>query len=199
MFGQSFRVRTFSFSILFLTAAFFGPAVTAQSTRTMDAAARRVDDFRKQSEKAERDQMGKEMSSRKATPEELRRSAAIKEQLKEDFESLQAEYNSLVTKLKTRAPFTLAETNEIGERIHARSLRLSKNLNLPALDPVEDSQKTNANRPEPTIKTLCLKIFAFITHPMFETPSAIDINSSTAARTSLEEIIWISDVLRQAK
>ena len=129
----------------------------------------------------------------------MKRAAAIREQLKDDFESLQSEYNSLVTKLKSREPFSAAETAEIGERVYARSSRLAKNLNLPAPAVDEQAQKPAENLSAPTVKDLCLKIFAFITHPMFETPSALDIKSSAEAKAVLDEIIWISDVLRQAK
>lgn len=199
MFGQSFRDYGPSISVFFLLAVFSSGDAAAQSTRTMDAAARRLDDFRKQSEKALHDDMAKDMKGRKTSPEDLKRAAAIKQQLRDDLESLQSEYNSLVTKLKSREPFTAAETAEIGERVYARSSRLAKNLNLPAPADAEQAQKSAENRSAPTIKDLCLKIFAFITHPMFETPSALDIRSSAEAKALLDEITWMSDVLRQAK
>lgn len=199
MFGQSFRVYIFSFSVLFLITSCPGRDAAAQSTRTMDAAARRIDDFRKQSEKAIHDDMAKDMNGRKTSAEEQKRAALIREQLKKDLESLQTEYNSLITKLKSREPFTAAETAEIGERVHTRSSRLSKNLNLPAPVKAEQSQKPVSDRPAANIKNLCLKIFAFITHPMLETPSAVDIKSSAEVNAVLDEIIWMSDALRQSK
>jgi hypothetical protein len=199
MFARSFRISFPAVATLLVLIAFLQINANAQSTRTIDGASRRMDDFRKQREKAERDQKTGDIDGRKVSPEALKRAAAIKQELKEDLESLQVEYNGLVTKLKLGEPFSAAETIEIGERVHSRSSRLEKNLNLPS--PADDAQgeKPIEDRPAATLKNLCLKIFSFITHPMLDTPGTIDIRSSAEMKALLDEIIWMSDELRHTK
>jgi hypothetical protein len=159
---------------------------------------RRIDDFNNQNKQAERDELNKELRGKKPSAEELKRSAALKAQLKEDLEALQEEYNFLVTKLKASELISIKEAAEVGDRVHLRSERLLKNLNLPAPKPSEGAEtKIYGNDTNKLLRSLCAGLFEFITNPMFESPSALDMESAGKARLMLEELIRLSDHLRR--
>jgi len=170
----------------------------AQIARQPNNITRRVEDFNNQSVKAERDGMTKELRGKKVSPEELKRTAALKAQLKEDLESLQEEYNLLITKLKGGEAISAKVAAEVGERVHMRSERLLKNLNLPvskASDPTEP--KVYASDTGRLLRSMSTLLFELITDPMFEIPGAIDVEAAGKTRLTLEELIRLSEHIRQ--
>ena len=170
---------------------------SAQGARQPNNIARRVDDFNNQSVKAERDEMNKELRGKKPSAEALKRAAALKAQLKDDLESLQEEYNALVTKLNASEPTSTKLAAEVGERVHLRSERLLKNLNLPGPKSTETVKpKTYPDDTDRLLRSMCGLIFEFITNPMFESPSAIDVELGAKARLTLQELIRLSEHIR---
>ena len=192
------RLSTFALTLL---VGFVALAVesNAQATRTLNNVSRRMDDFNKQNTKAELDELNNELRGKKQpSAEELKRAAALKAQLKEDLETLQNEYNELVTKLKASEAISVKVAAEVGERVHLRAERLLKNLNLPAPKPSETLEpKTYGNDTKRLIRSMCSLIFEFVTDSIFESPSAIDVESGGKARSTLEELVRLSDHIRR--
>ena len=183
---------------LLMGASAFAVESSSQSTRQLSNVGRRLDDFNNQSTKAERDQMNNEIRGKKPSAEELKRAALLKAQLKEDLGSLQDEYNALVTKLKANETISAKEAAEIGDRVHLRSERLLKNLNLPVSKPDDATERAAySNDTNKLLRSLCAMLFEFITNPMFESPSALDVEAAGKARSTLEELIRLSDHVRR--
>jgi hypothetical protein len=196
--GEFYSRRLVLLALTLLVACVgFAIDTNGQGARQPNNIARRLDDFNNQSVKAERDEMNKELRGKKPSAEELKRVAALKAQLKEDLESLQEAYNTLVTKLKASEPMPPKLAAEVGERVHLRSERLLKNLNLPApKSPDTGETKSYTGDTNTLLRSMCSLLFKFITDPMFESPSAIDVESGAKARLTLEELIRLSDHIR---
>jgi len=186
---------------LILTSALFATVLSieanAQVSRDLNNVGRRVDDFNKQRSQAERDEMNNDLRGKKLSTEELKRIAALKAQIKEDLESLQNEYNAVVVKLKASEPISAKAAAETAGRINVRAERLLKNLNLPASKNTSTTQRNSSDEnTKRLLLGLCTYLLKFITSPMFESPSVLDLESAGKARLDLEEVIRRSDRIR---
>ena len=183
-------------SLAFVLASLvFIDTINAQATRNASAVGRRLDDFNRQSEKAARDELTREMNGRKPTKEELREAQVKKAQIKEDFETLQASYNDIVSRLQAREPLTNSYIAEVTDKISKSGHRLRHNIDF--VDKKDDAVKKSAGpTPVPTIKTLCVHLHAFLTSPIFET-GVLDVAEAKKASETLEKIIQTSESLRQ--
>jgi hypothetical protein len=185
--------------MLWMTVVALAVESNAQGTRQLNNIGRRVEDFNNQKTKADRDEMSRELRGKKPSSEELKRIATLKAQLREDLEALQEEYNQLVTSLKTGGLMHVKAAAEVGERVHSRSERLLRNLNLPVSKETDVAlPKVYGGDTNKLLRSMCALLFEFITNPMFESPSAIDVQASAKARLTLEELIRLSDHVRQA-
>ena len=195
--GEFYSRHLLAFALTMLVCIGFSVESNAQATRTLNTVERRIENFNNQGVKAERDEMNKELRGKKPATEELKRAAAVKAQLKEDLESLQEEYNLLVPRLKASEAISVKEAAEVSERVHLRAERLLKNLNLPAPEPAETPEAvTYGNDTNRLLRSMCSLIFEFVTDPMFETPSALDVSSGGKARSTLEALVRLSDRIR---
>lgn len=165
----------------------------------MDQAARKIEEFNKQGDKYEKDQLNREPVNRKPSQEELKRVAALNKQIVEDLEVLQSEYNQMLTKLKTREPMSDAYIVEASKAINERSVRLMKNLGLPKAEDQSNEVVIMPELREPRrgMTELCKRIFAFITSPFFENTKTIDAEIAKNTRRDLQYVISISDLLLQ--
>ena len=171
------------------------PIVAAQAPRSISNVGRRLDDFNKQGQKADRDEMEREMSGRKPTPEERREAEIKKAHIKEDLATLQSSYNDIVVKLQSREKFGEEYVAAMTERISKTGSRLLHDIHLPAVKPAPAKSDNPTTPPAISLKALCVEIYAFLTSPVFET-GVLDIKESAKARETLERVIYISDSLR---
>ena len=187
-----------SFAVCLILCA-LANAVAGQATRSMDQAARRVDDFNKQGEKYEKDQMGRESGARKPSNEELKRVAALNKQIVDDLETLQSQYNEMLTKLKSREPMSEAYIVEANKDINQRAVRLMKNLGFPKAEGEASEIKITPELTEPKrgLTELCKRLFAFITSPFFDNTRTFDPETAKTTRRELQYVILISDLFDQ--
>lgn len=187
-FRFSVRLVVFSLSL------FCATSINAQTTRTLSSTERRIDEFNRQSEKVARDELNREMHGRKPTKEELRIAAARKAEIKKGFDELQAAYNDIVTKLHAKEAPSDAFVFEVTDQISRGANRLRSNLTFPE----RVANATASVEPEPaSLRVLCLKIYAFLTNPIFETPDVIDVRETERARDTLDSIIRASESLHK--
>lgn len=182
-----------------LVACVFSVCVVGQATRNVSSAARRLDDFNQQTEKVARDAMNREMRGKKPTKEELEKAARIKAETKEDLEGLQAQYNLIVEKLGGGIP-SAEFAAEASAKTNKHASRLRSNIVFPKTP--EGAVETPVQVPAETrkrLRELCLKIYEFLTNPMIENPSVLDLKAANSARASLDAILLLSDHLSDAK
>jgi hypothetical protein len=164
----------------------------AQSSRTVSVE-RRIDDFRKQSERQAREELSREMRGRQPTAEERRVAEAKKAQIKEDFDMLQSAYNDILERLHAKETLTSGYTQEITGKIAKSAARLRQNIEFPA--PKTDVKAAEASPPPASMKSLCFHIYAFLTSPIFET-GVLDLVEAEKARDSLDAVVRIAENLR---
>jgi hypothetical protein len=89
--------------------------------------------------------------------------------------------------------------NETAATVKKHASRLRDNLALPEADP-PDKKAQEENKSEEKIAnlrqallTLCKHIYEFVTNPIFETPTGLNIEQATKARRELDVIIRLSE------
>lgn len=184
------------FAAVIVTMPVFSPPVAAQ--RAPYPINRRLEELNRQSAENERDSLNRERRGDTKKPEHSKQNQALKEQIKKDFEGIQAEYNKIVLNLKPDAepsPDFIAET---AGNIKEYAARLKTNLALPQLktEKEEAAPEANFDTPRQSLRALCKHIYNFVTNPIFETPTGLDIELSTRAQKDLEAIIHISDKIK---
>lgn len=193
LFRVSPFVKSISLTCLLLSTATL--TVTAQASRTLSSTGRRLDDFNRQAEKAERDELAREMHGRKPTQEQLRETQLKKAQIKEDFESLQTSYNDIITRIRAKESLSNSYIAGVTGKISKSGSRLLHNIDFPAKK--ADAPKGDApSTPVSTLKTLCFQLHAFLTSPIFET-GVLDLVESERARDALEKVIHTAERVRQ--
>ena len=197
MMVASLRRRLGMLVILVSLVTVCSAVAAAQASRSISAAARRLDDFNKQGNKVAIDQMQSEMNGRKPTKEELRRITRLRAEIKEDLEGLQSGYNEIVEALGGKAAAPPTAFAEAVEKIHKRSSRLRANVDIPQPKEPLDLPPFTDERTE--LRELCLRIFAFLTNPIIETPNVLEVGAAAKAGESLAAVLIISERIRQRK
>jgi hypothetical protein len=172
----------------------------AQGTRSLSSTGRRLDEFNKVTDKATRDELNREMGVRKPSAEEIRKAAAVKVEIKEDFESIQSEYNKFVTSLTSKEQLRPVSVRESAERIHKHAVRLRVNVVFPKTEqPEAEDIKNNltVGDTRKQLRSLCEQIYLFVTNPLFENPNILDIEAARKAAKTLETIIDSSGRLKE--
>lgn len=196
--GQIVFCRRLIPAVLLGGALLLGSAATAdaQATRTLSSAARRLEEFNRQNEKAARDDLDREIAGRKPSREELQREAAKKAELKKSLEDLQAAYNEIASTLNARRPPSKQFVLETTDRVLRITHRLRSDLHLP--EPLtQKSAAVSKQPPEISLRSLCVQIYTFLTSPIFETPAVYDLEKSIAARGTLDWIIRAAETLHK--
>lgn len=191
-------MKSITFLLASVVLAIVVSPVSAQSTRALTAAARRIDDFNKQSDQAARDEMNREMRGKKPSAEEIRKAKAIEAQIEQDLEALQTEYNNIVLKLQSREAIADTFVADSSGRIHKHSDRLKENIKFPESkegEPVQNEIK-QANKRKALIE-LCTQILSFFKSPMFESPNVLDVKNAEESRKTLKTIIRLSGELKE--
>ncbi len=183
------------FSVAMLSATFLFPAnSTAQTARAVTSIERRIETIDRQAKEFERDNMGRERKL-KQDPQIAKRNRQIKVEIEEDLKSLQAAYNTMVTALHGAAEVKGGSLRENFEGVRRSAVRLQANLLLPASSDEEKEPSDAVVVPKDerkAVSLLCRTIYDFVTNPMFESPSAIDVHDGPKIRSDLAAIILIS-------
>ncbi len=191
------RRRTHIHICLVLTFITLGCVVVAdaQTNRTISSTGRRLDEFNRQSEKAARDELRREMRGRKPTTAELKRASVIKEQIREDFEGLQAAYNEILTKLHAQEHLSEVYISDVTAKIAKSGNRLRHNIAFTERE-TTNSEVAEVSSTRGTMNDLCLLLHKFLTNPVFET-GVLDIIDAGKAGDVLDKIIQTSENLHQ--
>lgn len=198
------KVKEISLSIVtifcFITA--FELSVFAQSTRTMSPIDRRVELINRQSEQFERDKMNRELNGKNPNEANLKRNQAIKAQIKEDFEALQSAYNKIVVNLQSRSDINRDFVLETTGDVKKYAARLKDNLAFP--EPEEEATKEarvneelNLGNHRKSLLTLCQHIYNFVTNPIFNEPTGLDVDQAAKARHEMDKIIELSEKIKE--
>ena len=179
----------------------FEISVFAQGSRTMIPIERRIETLNRQSQESERDSLRREMEGKNRKPANSKQSQAIKTQIKEDFEALQTAYNNIVINLQSGSlerGFVL----EASADVKKYSARLRENLALPepekiAADEIAAKEEPNLSDRRKSLRSLCRHIYNFVTNPIFNEPTGLDVEQAANARREIDKIIELSEKIRE--
>ncbi len=160
---------------------------------------RRIDRMNRQGEEYERDKLRGELDGKPATSKDRRRAQELATQVKQDFEGLQAGYNQIVLAMASKKPLNYDSVIAAVVEIKKCSSRLKGRLALP--QPKNDLAKKVSNdldsysreQIEGSLLTLRKHIYSFVTNPLFEAPSVLDVVQAKKAGDDLESIIDLSE------
>jgi hypothetical protein len=184
----------------FLLAASPAPA-RAQGGSRARSAERRVDTLNRQGEQYERDSLGRERKGPADGAGDRRRAEDLTAQVKRDFEGLQAGYNKIVVAMASgeRAdPEAILDSVAEVERCAAR---LRNNLALPRAKGAKAEKRRGeavAAQTEEPLLALRKHIYSFVTNPLFESPSVLDVEQAGKAGRDLDMILELSEVIRRS-
>jgi hypothetical protein len=178
----------------------FGISVFAQ--RTMTPIDRRIDQLNRQSQQAERDRMTREMEGKDRKAVSSKQSLAIKTQIKEDFEALQTAYNKIVINLQSGSlerVFVMEATADVKKY----AARLRENLALPepekdAANKIVEKEELNLDDRRKSLRALCRHIYDFVTNPIFNEPTGLDVEQAAKAGSEIDKIIELSEKIKDA-
>ncbi len=198
------KVKIISLSIVTILGfvAAFELSVFAQSPRTMSPIDRRIEQINRQSQQHERDRMNRELNGKNRNEANLKRNQAIKAQIKEDFEAIQSAYNKIVVNLQSGGDINREFVLETSGDVKKYAARLKDSLALP--EPEEDATKEaqvnedlNPGNQRKSLLTLCRHIYNFITNPIFNEPTGLDIDQAAKARREMDKIIELSEKIKE--
>ena len=180
------------FSVLLLTLFVFAIVAEshAQASRQVTNIDRRIQTMNRQARDYERENMGRHGKNSK--DERARQTRQLRVEIEQDLKALQASYNEIVVALQEGAvkPGFAAET---ARTIARHSERLKSNLALPSLGEGSETEPLKVPEQERTaLGTLGRSIYEFITNPIFEGTTALDVKESTRASRDLDAVIAIS-------
>lgn len=179
----------------FISFLFFAAAsqVIAQPGRQITSIDRRVETMNRQTREYERDNMGRE--GKKSKEEAAKRTRLIRLEIEEDLKALQAAYNEIVLALQDGTLKT-GFAAEAARSIAKHSARLKINLALPTTEeetPAKAANPLPADEERPALKALGRCIYDFITNPIFEGTTALDVKESTRASRDLDAVIALAN------
>lgn len=180
----------------------FEVSVFAQGTRPMIPTDRRIEQINSQIQRSERDKLTREMKGENRSPENSKQNQAIKIQIKEDFESLQGTYNKIILNLQSGSlerDFVLEATADIKKL----AARLQQNLALPKPEASGNNEtatkeELNLEDRRKSLRALCLHIYNFVTNPIFNEPTGLNVDQAAKAEREIEVIIELSEKIKEA-
>ena len=185
--------RFYAFLLLLLPFCIVSES-NAQVNRQVTSIDRRVERMNRQSSEFERDNMGRE--GKKSREEAGKRTRQIRLEIEDDLKALQTAYNDIVVALQggTLKPGYAVEA---ARSIAKHSERLKTNLALPTLEvPAEAKEQIKVPEQErAALKALAKSVYDFITNPIFEGTTALDVKESTRASRDLEAVTTISHTI----
>ena len=163
------------------------------------AVGRRTDTLNRQGEQYERDQLSRESKGAANAKVDRRRAQEIAEQVRHDFEGLQAAYNDIVLAMSPKGSHDLDSILDSVGEVKKCAARLRTNLALPK--PKDEEHKAQADadaaRTEESLLLLRKHIYSFITNPVFEAAPVLNVEQAGKAARDLEMILELSEGIRR--
>lgn len=193
------RRRIVNFCLFTLVFTFFitvlGLTIFAQGRVTYPID-RRIEEINRQSRQYERDRLNRELNGKNNKPENSKLSQAVKKQIIEDFNAFQDSYNKIVINLQSGETIDRQFVLETTADIKKYAARIKENLALPEPEKntaEETKEEINLDNRRKSLAALCRHIYNFITNPIFNEPTGLDINQASKANRELYIIIELSD------
>ena len=166
-------------------------------TRSVD---RRIETMNRQGEEYARDKTKIDRDGTTESAEERRRAYAANEQVKHDFEGLQAGYNKIVLALSSGARPDDEKIAHAVAEVRKFAGRLREHLSLPQAKEGEALDKAPDERgapPAESLQKLCRHIYSFVTNPIFEGPGVLNVEQAGKASRDLDLILKLSEGLKR--
>ena len=139
--------------------------------------------------------------SPKGRPDDPKRAQALMDQVSEDFQRILTRHNELVRAIAGNRSFDYQFIAEAMGEIRKRSTRLQSSLKLEKPEAVSDNRKTESllvgMETKDEMILLCKKIESFVNNPIIEKPGTVDAQALEKARTDLQSIVELSDVMKK--
>ncbi|HWP41722.1 MAG TPA: hypothetical protein VNO14_00705 [Blastocatellia bacterium] len=121
-------------------------------------------------------------------------------QIKEDFEELQRVHNETMRTVSNSQSLDYKLISATLAEINKRARRLKGNLAIPSVEKASIKTKDAATDEELMASLLALDdlIMSFVTNPLFQNPSVINIEHSAKAGRDLEGIIYLSQNVKKS-
>jgi hypothetical protein len=188
--------RNFFYSWVVICLLLWGVAeLHAQGSRPVSTVERRVDTINRQVENYEKERMRND--AKVIRPESTVVYRQRLKDIEEDLNALQDTYNRMLVALHKSSDVGLEFAEVSAADVKKHALRLRTNLGLPK--PTKDEKGTEG-RDLPSLavdrlKMLTVRLYAFVTNPIFENMGTLDIEQSRKASKDLEAVIEIAQDL----
>ena len=197
---KDFCARDISIAALICAASFLlivspEPALAQRGSPGATAAGRRTDTLNRQGEQYERDKLSRGDTVSEHDAGSRQRARHLAEQVKHDFEGLQAAYNKIVLAM---APEERPDFNSILDSVNEVkrcAARLKANLALPKAGREEDKARgdVGAAQMEESLRRLRKHIYSFVTSPLFEAAPVFNVEQASRAGRDLDMILELSE------
>jgi len=184
-----------------LAAASAAPARAQGGGSRARSVERRVDTLNRQGEQYERDHLGREREGPADSPGERRRAQERAAQVKRDFEGLQAGYNKIVLAMSSGERFNPDSVLDSVAEVGRCAARLRHNLALPHAKAEKEEKRRDEAAPAPLEESLLAlrkHVYSFVTNPLFESPSGLDVEQAGKAGRDLDMILELAEAIRRS-
>jgi hypothetical protein len=187
-----------------------GPAFAQRGAPGATAVERRMETLNRQGVQYERDRLSRDGKGAPEAPDKRRRAQDVAGQVRRDFEGLQAGYNKIVLATASgERPDSDTILDSVAE-VRKCAARLKHNLALPRAqedggDGGNEKENHAAERraavsagaagTEEPLRLLRKHIYSFVTNPLFEAPSVLDVEKAEKAGRDLDIIIELSEAI----
>jgi hypothetical protein len=137
----------------------------------------------------------------KGRPDDPKRAQALMDQVSEDFQRILTRHNELVRAIDANQSVDYQFIAEAMGEIRKRSTRLQSSLKLEKPEADSDDRKTESLLAGLAMKDqlilLCKQIESFVRNPIIEKPGTVDAQALEKARTDLQNIVELSDLMKK--
>lgn len=183
---------------LFLMTAAGGRASAQRGGARPTAAERRLERMTRQGEQYERDRLMRDLKGQPLDPEARKHAETVASQIRHDLEGLQKGYNRIVLATASKDGRGAESISGAISDIRKCAGRLKTSLALPRPKEEEGEKERGGAAPaqaEEPLAALLKHIYSFITNPLFEAPSVLDLEQAKRATQDLDRIIALSEAL----
>ena len=183
----------------FLLAVSPGPSLAQRGSPGATAAGRRTDTLNRQGEQYERDRLSRESKGTASAPGDKRRAQEVAEQVRHDFEGLQAAYNRIVLAMAPKGSHDLDSILDAVGEVKKCAAGLRAHLALPRAKDEEDKARVGGGEAQLEESLLMLRkhIYSFVTNPLFEAAPVLNVEQAGKAGRDLDMILELSESIRR--
>ncbi len=134
-------------------------------------------------------------------PKDPKRSQAMMDQVREDFQRILTLHNEIVRALTANRSLSVRFISDATGEIRKRSARLQSSLKLQK--PPESATATqratvlNVTQTNDKLLLLCKQIESFVRNPIIEKPGTVDAEQLGKARRDLQSVVELSEEIRK--